>query len=216
MLLLTITKPRTWRDIGTETYVRRNGTLLGRLGRIRNWRTMKVFIPDTDFVLDVDDRQYIVRILHDKEVHIELRPDRTRLFAKYEPYLDGCLLPRFEDPMGDVNPYDDESVARLPLYLQHFAMCCRLRGADTLDEAVLENGTLPLLRAVEAIGCVEMAALLRKVHEVIPEADAAVDETDEDVTTRVEEFCKVDEEAWMDALDTMSDLMYHYLIMNDK
>lgn len=211
MKLLTIQKPFTWQGLGVVTSVRRNGIFLGH---IRNGSSLRIWISDSDFVLDVDDVQYTVRNLSEEQLSIVLKPKKTFFTGKYMPYRDGKPLHVFSDPLQGVNLYDDNQIVQLPSYVQHYAMCYRIIGADTLDEAILENGTLPLLRAVEAVGCTEIAVMLCSVHEQIPEADAMVDEVYEEVTARVEAICQMEDEVWIEARDILRELMYSHLIEN--
>lgn len=199
---MTVSRPFTLRGLLHWVTIRWNDVPEGML---RGGRTLTTQLRDGDFILDVDARRYIVRGTTGEPLHIELTREDV-------PLMNGQPLTPFTAAVDQVNPYDDQAVARLPKYQQHYAMCRRIRGADTLDEAILENGTLPLLEAAEAIGHEELAVLLRRVHAECPEADSMVDETEEELADRVEALCRMPDKDWDALCMTLSDRMTAYLI----
>ena len=199
---MTVNRPFTLRGLLHRVTIRWNDVPEGML---RGGRTLTTRLRDGAFILDVDDRRYIVRGAAGESLHIELTREDV-------PLMNGQPLTPFTAAVDEVNPYDDQAVARLPKYQQHYAMCRRIRGADTLDEAILENGTLPLLEAAEAVGHEALAAILRRVHEECPEASEPVDETEEELTDRVEALCCMPHKAWDDLCLTLSDRMTAHLI----
>ena len=199
---MTVSRPFTMKGLFHHVTIRRNDVYKGML---RGGQSICIQIHPGDFILDVDARRYIVRGVTGEALHIEL--DKADV-----PHMNGQPLQPFAAAVDEVNPYDDQAVARLPLYQQHYAMCRRICGADTLDEAVLENGTLPLLGAAESIGHEALADILRRVHEACPEADDPVDETEEALASQVEAICRISHKDWDDLCLNLCDRMTAYLI----